>query len=146
MNSTDRKMERGFSLIELLIVMVIIGLLASLVGPKMFGKVGKSKQKSAKAQISLFETSLDMYRLDMGKYPTTDMGLEVLRIKPDDNDNWDGPYLPKNIPLDPWRNPYHYASPSEHGDYEIISHGADGEEGGEEEDQDIESWQDFDRE
>ena len=87
-----KRKEHGFTLIELLIVMVILGLLAALVGPRMFGKVGKSKQKAAKAQISLFETSLDTYRLDTGKYPTTDYGLKALRAKPEDMDKWDGPY------------------------------------------------------
>ena len=133
----------GFTLVELLIVMVIIGLLAALVGPKMFGKVGKSKQKAAKAQITLFETALDTYRLDMGKYPTTDMGLGALRKKPEDSEKWDGPYLPKEIPLDPWGKPYEYRSPSEHGDYDIISLGADGSPGGEGEDADIVSWKDL---
>ncbi len=141
-----RKQEDGFSLIELLIVMVIIGLLASLVGPKMFSKVGKSKQKSTKAQISMLETALDMYRLDMGKYPTTDQGLAALRVKPDDNENWDGPYLPKEVPLDPWGNSYQYASPSEHGDFHIVSQGADQTEGGEGEDRDIVSWKDLEKE
>jgi general secretion pathway protein G len=136
----SRTQQRGFTLIEILIVMVIIGLLAALVGPRMFGKVGKSKQKAAKAQISMFETALDTYRLDVGKFPTTDMGLEVLRIKPDDMEKWDGPYLPKEIPLDPWGNPYEYRSPSEHGDYEIVSYGGDGSPGGEEEDMHITSW------
>ena len=102
------KKEKGFTLIELLIVMVILGLLAAMVGPRMFGKVGKSKQKAAKAQISLLETSLDTYRLDVGKYPTTQQGLQALRVKPDDAEKWDGPYLPKDIPLDPWGNPYVY--------------------------------------
>lgn len=138
--ATDRN-QKGFTLIEILIVMVIIGLLAALVGPRMFGKVGKSKQKAAKAQISLFETALDTYRLDVGKYPTTDMGLEVLRIKPDGLEKWDGPYLPKEIPMDPWGKPYEYRSPSEHGDYEIVSTGADGGPGGDDEDMDITSWQ-----
>lgn len=137
----NRTHQRGFTLIEILIVMVIIGLLAALVGPRMFGKVGKSKQKAAKAQISMFETALDTYRLDVGKYPTTDMGLEALRIKPDDLEKWDGPYLPKEIPMDPWGHPYEYRSPSEHGDYEIVSYGGDGSPGGEEEDMDITSWQ-----
>ncbi|WP_321491556.1 type II secretion system major pseudopilin GspG [uncultured Desulfobacter sp.] len=146
MRQKDKQNQKGFSLIELLIVMVIIGLLASLVGPKMFGKVGKSKQKSAKAQLSLFETALDMYRLDMGKYPTSDEGLSALRNKPDDEGKWDGPYLPKEIPLDPWGHAYHYESPSEHGDYEIISYGADGNEGGDGEDQDIVSWKDLEKE
>ena len=143
-DSDDR--EKGFTLIELLIVMVIIGLLAGLVGPKMFGKVDTSKQKAAKAQISLFETALDMYRLDMGKYPTTETGIKALRNDTEDNEKWDGPYLPKEIPLDPWQNSYHYASPSEHGDYEIISYGGDGAEGGKGIDEDIKSWKDLEKE
>lgn len=140
-----RRNSRGFSLIELLIVMVILGLLAGLVGPKMFGHVGKSRQKSAKAQIALFETALDMYRLDVGSYPTTDMGLKALREKPGDLDRWDGPYLPKALPLDPWSHEYQYVSPGEHGEYDIISLGADGAEGGEGENQDIVSWKDIDQ-
>jgi len=138
-----RKYENGFSLIELLIVMVILGMLAALVGPRMFGKVDKSKQKAAKTQIALFETSLDMYRLDMGKYPTTDEGLNALRIKPDDESKWDGPYIPKEIPLDPWGNGYIYNCPGEHGDYDIVCLGADGNIGGEGVDMDIVSWQDI---
>ncbi len=142
-NSDRNKKQKGFSLIELLIVMVILGLLASLVGPKMFGKVGASKQKSAKAQISLFESALDLYRLDMGSYPTTDMGLKALREKPSDAENWDGPYLPKEIPKDPWGNEYRYTSPGEHGPYDIVSLGKDGSEGGEGENTDIVSWKDI---
>ena len=135
--------EKGFTLVELLIVMVIIGLLAALVGPRFFGKVGKSKQKAAKAQISLLETALDTYRLDVGKYPTTDMGLQALREKPDGAEKWDGPYLSKELPLDPWGNPYQYRSPGEHGDYDLISYGADGSPGGEDEDIDIVNWKDI---
>ena len=135
-----RRKERGFTLIELLIVMVILGLLAALVGPRMFGKVGKSKQKAAKAQMALFETALDTYRLDVGKYPTTDQGLNALRVQPDGAERWDGPYLPKEIPLDPWGHPYEYRSPSENGDFEIISYGGDGTSGGEGEDVDIYNW------
>jgi general secretion pathway protein G len=138
MNESRR--ERGFTLIELLIVMVILGLLAALVGPRMFGKVGTSRLKAAKAQISLFETSLDTYRLDVGKYPTTQQGLQALRVKPDGVENWEGPYLPKDVPSDPWGRPYKYESPSTHGDYEIVSLGADGNPGGDGEDRDIESW------
>ncbi|MFZ5569121.1 MAG: type II secretion system major pseudopilin GspG [Thermodesulfobacteriota bacterium] len=134
------KDQKGFTLIEMLIVMVILGLLAALVGPRMFGKVGKSKQKSAKAQISLFETALDTYRLDVGKYPTTEMGLTALRVKPDDAEKWEGPYLPKDIPTDPWGRPYEYRSPGEHGDFDILSYGADGSPGGEGEDEDVVSW------
>ncbi len=138
--------EQGFSLMELLIVMVILGLLAGLVGPKMFGKVGKAKQNSAKAQIALFETALDMYRLDIGKYPESDLGLKALREKPSDLDKWDGPYLPKEIPQDPWGYDYVYVSPGEHGDYDIISYGADNAEGGEGENEDIVNWKDIGKE
>lgn len=138
-----RQKERGFTLIELLIVMVILGLLAALVGPRMFGKVGSSKAKAAKAQISLFETALDTYRLDVGKYPTTEQGLEALRTKPSDVEKWDGPYLPKEIPVDPWGKPYVYRSPGEHGEFDIISYGADGRAGGEGEDADVVSWKDL---
>ncbi len=138
-----RRKQHGFTLIELLIVMVILGLLAALVGPKMFGKVGKSKQKAAQAQISMFGTALDTYRLDVGKYPTSDMGLQALRVAPDDAKKWDGPYLPKEVPLDPWGNEYQYVSPGEHGDYDLISLGADGSSGGEGEDTDIVSWKDI---
>jgi general secretion pathway protein G len=139
----NRKKENGFTLIEILIVMVIIGLLAALVGPRLFGKVGKSKQKAAKAQIALFETALDTYRLDVGKYPTTDMGLQALRVRPEDVEKWDGPYLPKDIPLDPWGHPYEYRSPGEHGEYDILSLGADGSPEGDGEDADIVSWKDI---
>lgn len=140
---TRKRRDRGFTLIEMLIVMVILGLLAALVGPRMFGKVGKSKQKAAKAQISLFETALDTYRLDTSRYPTTDQGLQALRVKPTGVERWDGPYLPKDVPLDPWGHPYQYRSPGEHGDCDIISLGADGADGGEGEDWDVVSWKDI---
>ncbi|THB79342.1 MAG: type II secretion system protein GspG [Desulfobacteraceae bacterium] len=146
METNFKHREKGFSLIELLIVMVILGLLAGLVGPRMFGKVDTSKQKSAKAQIGLFEAALDMYRLDMGKYPTSEEGLTALRKNPGENEKWDGPYLPKEIPTDPWGNAYYYESPSEHGDYAIISFGADKAEGGQETDADISSWKDIGKE
>ena len=132
MRKYNRK-ERGFTLIELLIVMIILGLLAALVGPRMFGKVGKSRQNAAKAQIALFETALDTYRLDTGKYPKT---LQALRVDPGDVKRWDGPYLPKPVPMDPWGNPYIYKL-GEKGEYELISLGSDGAEGGEGEDADI---------
>lgn len=138
-----RKRQSGFTLIEVLIVMIILGLLAALVGPRLFSKVGSSKQKTAKTQISLFETALDAYRLDVGRYPTTDEGLQALREAPGGVKNWDGPYLPKDIPLDPWGSSYEYASPSEHGDFEIISNGADGAPGGEKENLDIVNWKDI---
>jgi general secretion pathway protein G len=135
-----RQNNKGFTLIEVLIVMVILGLMAALVGPKMFGKTGKAMQKAAKSQISLFETAIDTFRLDVGKFPTTEQGLEALRVQPAGIKKWDGPYLPKEIPLDPWGNAYVYKSPGDHGPYDIISRGADGKEGGEGEDTDIVSW------
>lgn len=135
--------EKGFTLIEVLIVMVILGLLAALVGPRMFGKVGKSKQKAAKSQIALFETTLDTYRLDVGRYPTSEEGLAALRHKPDDAENWDGPYLAKEVPPDPWGTPYIYTCPGENGEYDIISLGADKTEGGEGENMDIVNWKDI---
>jgi len=138
-----RQREKGFTLIEMLIVMVILGLLAALVGPRMFGKVGKSRQKAAKAQISLFETTLDTYRLDTSRYPTTEQGLQALRTKPGGVERWDGPYLPKDVPVDPWGHAYQYRSPGEHGEYDIISFGADGTSGGEGENEDVVNWKDI---
>ena len=141
---SEKKMRnrgyKGFTLIELLIVMVILGLLAALVGPKMFGKSEKAKQKAAKSQISLFETAVDTYRLDVGKFPSSEQGLNALRTAPDGVKKWDGPYLPKRIPLDPWGKAYEFKSPGEHGPYDIISYGADGVPGGEGDDEDIVSW------
>jgi len=136
-----RNKEQGFTLIELLIVMIILGLLAALVGPRMFGKAEKARQKASKDQISLFETAIDTYRLDVGKFPTTEQGFQALRVRPAGvGDRWDGPYLKKDIPLDPWGNPYSYKYPGEHGDYDIVSMGADGKPGGDGEDADIVSW------
>jgi len=140
-NNTMKR--QGFTLIELLIVMIIISLLAALVGPKFFGQEKKAKQRAAKGQIALFETALDTYRLDVGKYPTTELGLEAMRVKPDGLEKWDGPYLAKDVPLDPWGNAYEYVSPGEHGDLDIISFGADGNPGGEGYDLDIVSWKDI---
>jgi len=137
------KRERGFTLIELLIVMVILGLLAALVGPRMFGKVGKSKQGAAKVQIGQFAVALDMYRLDVGRYPTTEQGLEALRAAPDGAEKWEGPYVDKEIPKDPWGHPYEYVCPGENSDYEIVSRGADGSPGGEGENVDIVNWKDI---
>ena len=133
-----KKKEMGFSLIELLIVMVIMGLLAALVGPRMFGKVGKSKQNAARSQMALLETALDTYRLDVGKYPSTEQGLKALRTKPSDEEKWDGPYLSKSVPKDPWGHPYIYRR-MDNGEVEMISLGANGTEGGEGEDKDISS-------
>lgn len=120
----------------MLIVIVIIGLLASLVGPKLFTKVDKARIKTAKAQIELICTALDTYRMDMGTYPGS---LDALRSSTDER--WEGPYLPKDVPLDPWNNPYVYKYPGEHGPYDITSYGQDGKPGGENNDKDIVSWE-----
>ncbi len=137
--------HRGFTLIELLVVIIIIGLLAALVGPKFFGKVGGAKLKTAKAQIGMFETALDTFRLDVGRYPTTDEGLKALREKPGNVTGWEGPYLPKEIPNDPWGKAYVYKCPGDHGEYDITSFGLDGAEGGEGENQDVVSWKDLEK-
>lgn len=131
---------RGFTLIELLMVMVIIGLLAAAVVPQFTGKVGKAKLQSAQVQIEMFGAALDAYHLDVSRYPTTEQGLTALRVQPDEASNWDGPYLKKRIPSDPWGNEYIYKSPGDHGEYDIISYGRDGKEGGEDDDRDIVSW------
>lgn len=138
-----KKKATGFTLIELLIVMVIISLLAALVAPRFFGQEKKAKQRGAKGQIALLESAVDTYRLDVGRYPTTEQGLQALRERPDGIDKWDGPYLRKDLPLDPWGSPYVYESPSEHGEYAIMSYGADGMPGGEGIDMDIVSWKDI---
>lgn len=130
----------GFTLVELLIVMIILGLLAALVAPKLFQKVGSSKQKAAKAQIALIESALDAFRLDIGRYPTTEEGLQALRKNPG-LPKWEGPYLSKDIPKDPWGNDYVYKCPGEHGEYDLYSLGADGKEGGEGENADIKNWE-----
>jgi general secretion pathway protein G len=141
-NGTKRK-EKGFTLVEILVVIIIIGLLAALVGPRLFGKVSVAKQKAAKAQIELFGTALDAFRLDTGRYPTTEEGLKALREKPSGLEKWEGPYLPKEIPSDPWGKPYVYKSPGDNYDYDLISYGLDGVPGGEGENQDIVSWKDI---
>ncbi len=127
--------ENGFTLIEMIVVIIILGLLASLVGPRLFSKVDKARIQTAKAQIELFCAAVDTYRLDVGKFPSS---LEELRKS--DAPRWDGPYLPKEIPLDPWEGLYVYKCPGEHGMYDIISYGADGKPGGESNDADIVSW------
>ena len=131
----------GFTLIELLVVMIIIGLLAALVGPRFIRQEEKAKIKAAKAQIELLGTALDTFRLDVGRYPTSDEGLDALRTKPGNLERWDGPYLKKDLPVDPWNKPYVYKSPNEHGPFDIVSYGADGTPGGEGDNRDITSWE-----
>ncbi len=139
-NRTPTKTPGGFTLIEIMVVVIIIGILAALVGPQLFGRVGKSRQTAAQSQIELFGVALDNFRLDMGRYPSTAEGLAVLQTNPGLT-GWDGPYLKKELPQDPWGRAYVYKAPGEHGDYDIISYGADGAPGGEGENADIVSWQ-----
>ena len=132
----------GFTLLELLIVMIIIGLLAALIGPKMIGRVGESRQTVAKQQVEGFGSALEMYRLDTTKYPTQEQGLEALVSEPQGVNNWKGPYLKKKfIPKDPWGHEYIYTYPGANGDYDIVSYGADGNTGGDGEDKDVASWE-----
>lgn len=128
---------RGFTLLELLVVVAIIGLLAAYVGPRYFSQLGKSETAVAKAQIDAFAKALDQYRLDVGRFPTTEQGLAALMATPDGNKKWNGPYLSKDVPLDPWGNAYHYRSPGPKREYEILSYGKDGVPGGSAEDADI---------
>lgn len=133
--------KRGITLIELLVVVTIIGLFAALVAPRLWNKVSGAKQTVAHQQINDFMTALGAYKLDTGRFPTTEQGLAALRVKPQDVDRWDGPYLPKDIPNDPWGKAYVYKYPGDHGDEpDIMSYGADGKEGGEKEDADVCSW------
>lgn len=131
---------RAFTLLELLVVVAIIGLLAGYVGPKYFGQLGKAEVKAARAQIDAIEKALDEYRLDVGRYPTTEQGLNALVAQPPGVARWSGPYLKKGLPKDPWDKPYQYKAPGEHGDVDIYSYGRDGTPGGSGEDADITSW------
>ena len=141
-HNTFRRRARGFTLIELLVVLVILGLLAGLVGPQVINYLGGANTKTAKLQIQDFSTALDVFRLDVGRYPTTAEGLQALIVQPVGVNRWNGPYLRKNIiPKDPWGNDYQYRSPGQHGAFDLYSLGADNAEGGEGENQDVVSWQ-----
>jgi general secretion pathway protein G len=133
-------MARGFTLLELLVVMVIVGLLASLVAPRYFEQIGKSNIKIARSQIVALEKALDQYRLDTGRFPTTEQGLQALNTKPQGEEKWAGPYLKKDVPPDPWGHAFLYRSPGEHGDVDISSLGSDGQPGGTGDAVDINSW------
>ncbi len=135
-----RRRCRGFTLLELLVVMVIIGLLAGFVGPKLFAQIGKSEVKIARAQIESLSKSLDQYRIDIGHYPSSEQGLTALVTKPVQEQAWSGPYLAKAVPRDPWGHDYVYVQPGRHGDYDLLSYGRDGKPGGEGEDADLTSW------
>jgi general secretion pathway protein G len=136
----NTRLQQGFTLLELLVVMVIIGLLAGYVGPKYFAQIGKSEVKTAKAQIDALGKALDQYRLDTGHYPTTEQGLMALNSPPSDEQKWQGPYLQKTVPNDPWGKPYQYKYPGEHGEYDLWSFGKDGQAGGNDEFADVVNW------
>ncbi|MPZ43694.1 MAG: type II secretion system protein GspG [Betaproteobacteria bacterium] len=138
--SAKRAAVRGFTLLELLVVMVIIGLLAGFVAPRYFGQIGKSEVKVARAQVDALEKALDQYRLDTGRYPSTEQGLSALVERPGDESKWAGPYLRKRVPLDPWGKPYVYRFPGERSEFDLVSLGRDGQPGGSGADEDIVNW------
>ncbi|NKC15770.1 MAG: type II secretion system protein GspG [Gammaproteobacteria bacterium] len=133
-----RHLARGFTLAELLVVMAILAMIAAFAGPQIFKALGGAERDSVKVQIANFSSAIDQYRLDVGKYPTS---LNDLIEAPSDARRWDGPYLKKTIPLDPWDNAYQYQHPGEHGDYDLLSLGADGIPGGDGDNADIVSWE-----
>jgi len=137
-----RTQARGFTLVELLVVLAILGLLVGLVGPQVMKTLGTSKTKTARIQIESLAGSLDMYRLEVGRYPTSEEGLQALVEKPGDAGKWNGPYLKKaQVPKDPWGFDYQYRSPGEHGAFDLWTLGADNRDGGEGEDQDVYGWE-----
>jgi general secretion pathway protein G len=136
-----RKNQAGVTLIEMLVVVTIIALFAALVVPRMLGKSDAARRTATHAQINGFMTALGAYKLDTGAFPTTEQGLQALRVKPEGAQQWSGPYLPQDIPTDPWGHPYLYKYPGEHGDEpDVVSLGGDGQPGGEGNNADIVSW------
>jgi general secretion pathway protein G len=136
-----RRAERGFTLVEILVVITIIGLIMALVGPRVINYLGEAKVKAAKIQIESFSSALDLYYLDAGRYPSSSEGLAALAQRPGGSTAWNGPYLKGGaVPNDPWGKPYVYRSPGEHGAYDIVSYGSDGQEGGTGTASDIVSW------
>lgn len=142
MKTMNKRSQTGFTLLELLVVLGIIAMLAGIVGPKIMQHMGEAKVKTAKVQIEDLSATLDMYKLDVGSYPTTEQGLQALVKEPEGAGRWNGPYLKKSkVPLDPWQQEYRYVSPGEHGKFDLTSLGADAKEGGEGEDRDLNSWE-----
>lgn len=131
----------GFTLLELLVVMVIIGLLAGFVAPRYFSQIGKSQVKATKAQIDALDKAVEQFRIDVGRLPSNEEGLAVLNVAPPNEPNWGGPYLKKDVPKDPWGHPYVYLTPGTHNnDFDLMSYGKDGQPGGSGENADIGNW------
>jgi general secretion pathway protein G len=142
MKGKTKQRARGFTLIELLVVLVILGLLGSIVGPRVMKYLSKAKTDSARLQIQDFAATLDHYKLELGRYPTTDEGLKALVEQPSNAEGWNGPYLKKKeVPKDPWGNEYSYRFPGQHGEFDLYSLGADNAEGGDGENKDVASWE-----
>lgn len=137
MTVARRRQQRGFTLLELLVVVVIIGVLVAYVAPRYFQQIGKSERTAALGQIDALRKAIDTYWLDTGHFPASEQGLEALMVKPDSETKWNGPYLQKQVPMDPWGNPYVYRVPGTAGDYDLMSYGKDGKPGGEGEDADL---------
>jgi general secretion pathway protein G len=139
-----RKLTRagrsGFTLLELMVVMVIIGMLAAYVAPRYFAQVGKSETKLARAQIDALEKALDQYRADTGHYPSSEQGLAALMVRPGNEPKWGGPYMKREVPADPWGRPYLYRQPGEHGEVDLSSLGSDGRPGGSGDAADVQNW------
>lgn len=141
MKKTRKRWQRGVTLIEMMVVVTIIALFSALVIPKLFNKAAQARRTAAKAQINGFMTALGAYKLDTGAFPTTEQGLHALRVRPEGVTQWNGPYLPQDVPSDPWARPYVYKYPGEHGDEpDIISWANDGAPGGDGDNADIVSW------
>lgn len=138
-DSRAQRRNGGFTLIELLVVMAILVLLAGVVGPKIWSQLGKSKTNTAGIQIKGIESSMELFRLDVGRFPSSQEGLDALHSKPASANGWNGPYM-KEVPVDPWKNPYRYDNPGKHGDVDIYSLGLDNAPGGDGENADIGNW------
>ena len=132
--------QTGMTLIEILVVLAILGLLAGLVGPNLLNRLDSAKSKTANVQIKDLEQGLEMFKLDVGRFPTTEEGLEALQSQPSNAAGWNGPYLKGMVPVDPWGRGYLYKSPGEHADVDILSYGEDGKPGGEGDSADIHNW------
>ena len=140
--NTPNPLQAGFSLVEMLVVLVIIGLIMGLVGPRVLSYLVESRVKATRLQIESFSNSLDLFYVDNGRYPTTQEGLAALMDRPPDAARWSGPYLKGNsVPNDPWGNQYVYRSPGNHGAYDLMSYGANGQQAGENSDTEIANWQ-----